>query len=129
MIADLALVTSEIPAGVIAASSSLASRDEPGNTGLDNGIEPEPQLDSFANLPHGLFRNGRDVKVFLDAAGSFRGGQKGRPAWIAQASKTCAGVLLTRLAMAVMTGSSSNLGSLLCPSAANACNTMPFFLQ
>ena len=51
------------------------------------------------------------------------------PRWMAQASKTCAGVLLTRLAIAVMTGSSSRLGSLLCPSAANACSTMPFFLQ
>src|SRR5579864_4540158 len=51
------------------------------------------------------------------------------PRWIAQASKTCAGVLLTRLAIAVMTGSSSNLGSPLCPSAANACSTMPFSLQ
>ena len=48
------------------------------------------------------------------------------PRWIAQASKTCAGVLLTRLAIAMMTGSSSNLGSLLWPRAAKACSTMPF---
>ena len=38
-------------------------------------------------------------------------------------------LLLTRLAMAAMTGSSSNFGSLLCPNAANACSTMPFVLQ
>ena len=53
---------------------------EPGNAGLHNGIKPDPQLDSFANLPHGVFRKGGDVKVLLDPAGGLRGGQEGRPA-------------------------------------------------
>ena len=68
-------------------------------------------------------------KFSLIRLGVFEVVRRAVPRWIAQASKTCAGVLLTRLAIAVMTGSSSNLGSLLCPSAANACSTMPFFLQ
>src|SRR6266700_1725047 len=63
-------------------------------------------------------------KFSLMRPGVFEVVRRAVPRWIAQASKTCAGVLLTRLAMAVMTGSSSNLGSLLCPSAANACSTM-----
>ncbi len=49
-------VAGEIPLGVITASTSLCSRNEPGNAGLHYGIEPDPRLDSFANLPHGLFR-------------------------------------------------------------------------
>src|ERR1700693_5505771 len=68
------------PVGVIAVSTSLSSRNEPGNTGLHYGIKPDPQLDSFANLPHGLFRKGGDSKVLLDPAGGLRGGQEGRPA-------------------------------------------------
>ena len=68
-------------------------------------------------------------KFSLIRLGVFEVVRRAVPRWIAQASKTCAGVLLTRLAIAVMTGSSSNLGSLLCPSAAKACSTMPFFLQ
>ena len=68
-------------------------------------------------------------KFSLIRLGVFEVVRQAVPRWIAQASKTCAGVLLTRLAIAVMTGSSSKLGSLLCPSAANACSTMPFFLQ
>ena len=68
-------------------------------------------------------------KFSLMRLGVFEVVRRAVPRWMAQASKTCAGVLLTRLAMAVMTGFSSNLGSLLCPSAANACSTMPFFLQ
>jgi len=62
-------------------------------------------------------------------AGVFEVVRRAVPRWIAQASKTCAGVLLTRPAMEVMTGSSSNLGSLLCHKAANAWNTIPFCLQ
>src|SRR5262249_43069771 len=61
-------------------STSLSSRNEPGNTGLHDGIEPDPKLDSFANLPHGLFRKGGDFKVLLDPAGGLRGGQQARPA-------------------------------------------------
>src|SRR5208337_3362737 len=66
--------------GVIAASTSLRSRNEPGNAGLYNGIKPDPRLDSFANLPHGVLRKRGDFKVLLDPAGGLRGGQEGRPA-------------------------------------------------
>jgi hypothetical protein len=62
----------------IAFSTSLASWTEPGNAGLHNCIKPDPRLDSFGDLPHGAFRNGRDLKVLLDAAGSLRGGQESR---------------------------------------------------
>ena len=65
---------------MITVSTSLSSRNERGNTGLHNGIKPDPELDSFANLPHGLFRKGGDFKVLLDPAGGLRGGQEGRPA-------------------------------------------------
>src|SRR4029434_4954608 len=58
--------------------TSLSFRNEPGNAGLHNGIEPDPRLDSFADLPHGVLRNGGDVKVLLDPAGGLRGGQEGR---------------------------------------------------
>ena len=109
--------------------TSLASRNEPRNTSLHNGIEPDLRLDSFSDLPHGVFGKGGDFKVFLDSARSLRGGQEGCPALDGPGEQDLAGVLLTRLAMAVMTGSSNKLGSLLCPSAANAWNTMPFFLQ
>src|SRR5580704_3548703 len=68
-------------------------------------------------------------KFSLIRLGVFDVVRRADPRWMAHASKTCAGVLLTRLTIAVMTGSSSKLGSLLCPSAANACNTMLFFLQ
>jgi len=34
-------------------SRSLFSRNEPGNTGLHNGIKPYSRLDSIADLPHG----------------------------------------------------------------------------
>src|SRR6516165_10239313 len=73
-------VAEEVPPGVIAVSTSLSSRNEPGNTGLHYGIKSDPQLDSFANLPHGLFGKGGDFKVLLDPAGGLRGGQEGRPA-------------------------------------------------
>jgi hypothetical protein len=43
--------------------------DEPGNTRLHNGIEPNPQLDPVINLPHGIFGKGGNVKVLLDPAG------------------------------------------------------------
>src|SRR5208337_3724591 len=69
-----------VPLGGITVSTSLSSRNEPGNTGLHHGIKPDPHIDSFANLPHGLFRKGGDFKVFLDPAGGLRGGQEGRPA-------------------------------------------------
>ena len=65
---------------MIAVSTSLSSRNEPGNAGLYNGIESDPRLDSFANLPHGVLRKGGDVNVLLDPAGGCRGGQEGRPA-------------------------------------------------
>src|SRR5436190_9500964 len=68
------------PVGVIAVSSSLSSRNEPGNAGLYNGIIPDPRLDSFANLPNGVLRKGGDFEVLLDPAGGLRGGQEGRPA-------------------------------------------------
>src|SRR5580765_2893309 len=69
-----------LPVGVIVVLTSLSSRNEPGNAGLHNGIEPDLRLDSFADLPYGVLRNGGDVKVLLDPAGSLRGGQEGRPA-------------------------------------------------
>ena len=69
-----------IPLGEIAVSTSLSSRNEPGNPGLHYGIKPDPQLDSFANLPHGLFRKGGDLEVLADPAGGLRRGQEGRPA-------------------------------------------------
>ena len=47
-------VTKNLPVEATAISTSLASRNEPRNTGLHNGIEPDPQLDSFADLPHGV---------------------------------------------------------------------------
>src|SRR6516162_3117582 len=59
---------------------SLFSRNEPGNTGLHNGIKPYSRLDSIADLPHGVFRNGGNIKVLEDAAGRLRGGQGSRPA-------------------------------------------------
>src|SRR6266404_6599493 len=117
------------PVGVIAVSTFLSSRNEPGNAGLYNGIKSDPRLDSFANLPHGVLRKGGDFKVLLDPAGGLRGGQEGRPALDSPGEQDLRGALLTRLAIAAMTGSSSNLGSLLCPSAAKACSTMRFFLQ
>ena len=58
----------------IAVSTSLASRNEPGNAGLHNSVKPDPQLNSFANLLHGLFREGGDFEVFLDPAGGLRSG-------------------------------------------------------
>ena len=47
------------------------------------------------------------------------------PRFIAQASTTWAGVLPRRRAMATITGSSSNLGSIACPNAAKASSTIP----
>ncbi len=61
-------------------STSLISGNEPRNTGLYNGIKPDPRLDSLANLPHGVLRKGGDFKVLLDPAEGLRGGQEGRPA-------------------------------------------------
>src|SRR4051812_47455325 len=66
--------------GVIAVSTFLSSRNEPWNTGLHHGIKSDPQLDSFVNLPYGLFGKGGDSKVLLDPPGGLRGGQEGRPA-------------------------------------------------
>src|SRR3954452_16320963 len=63
-----------------ASPTSLSSRDEPGYAGLHDGIEPAPQLDPFADLPHVLFGEGGDFEVLLDPAGGLRGGQEGRPA-------------------------------------------------
>src|ERR1700733_2973212 len=65
---------------LITVSTFLCSRNESGNTGLHYGIKPDPQLDSLANLPHGLFRKGGNIEVLLDPAGGRRGGQEGRPA-------------------------------------------------
>jgi hypothetical protein len=61
-------------------SKSLCSWNESRNAGLHHGIEPNSRLDSFANLPHGVFGNGRDFKVLVDLAGNLRAGQDGRPA-------------------------------------------------
>ena len=55
------------PWGRIYGLDSLSSGNKTGNSGLDNGIEPYPQLDSFVDLRQGVFRNGGDVKVFLDS--------------------------------------------------------------
>src|SRR3954470_24154986 len=63
-----------------AVSTTLSSRNEPGNTGLHDGIKPDPQRDSFANLPHGFLRKGGDFKVLLKPARRLRGGQECRPA-------------------------------------------------
>ena len=54
---------------------SFASRNEPGNAGLNNCIKPDPQLDSLGDLPHGFFRNGRELTILIDAHGSLRGCQ------------------------------------------------------
>src|SRR6185369_16250190 len=61
-------------------STSRASRNETGNAVLHNGVKPDPRLDSFGDLPHGVFRNGRDLKVLLDPARNLRCGQERRPA-------------------------------------------------
>jgi hypothetical protein len=58
----------------LSVSTSLSSRNERGNAGLDNGIEPDPQFDSVANFLHGVLRKGGDFKVLLDPAGGLRGG-------------------------------------------------------
>ncbi len=62
-----------------AAWASLASGNEPGNASLDNGIEPDPQLDVFVDFPHCLPRKSGEVKVFLDSTGGLCGGQERRP--------------------------------------------------
>ena len=87
------------------------------------------RFDSIGNLPHRVFRKGGNFKVLLNALGFFEVVRGAVPRRTAQASKTCAGVLLTRRGIAPTTGSSNNLGSLLWPSAANACSTMPLVLQ
>src|SRR5580693_94558 len=56
---------------------SLSSGNEPGNPGLYDRVETRPRFDSFADLPHGIFRKGGDVEVFPDSLRRFRGGQKG----------------------------------------------------
>src|SRR6059058_2954354 len=89
--------------------TSRSSRNESGNAGLHNGIESDPRLDSFADLPHGVLRNGGDVKVLLDPAGGLRGGQEGRPALDSPGEQDLRRGLVDALAIAVMTGSSSNL--------------------
>jgi hypothetical protein len=68
------MVSKRSPAGVAAVSTSLCSRNEPRNAGLYNGIKPHPRRDSFADLPHGVFREGGDIKVLLDPTGGLRGG-------------------------------------------------------
>jgi hypothetical protein len=60
-------------------SPTYLSRNEPENAALYNGIKPDPQSDSFADLAHSPFRKGGDLKVLLDPDGVRRGGQKGRP--------------------------------------------------
>lgn len=46
-------------------SNFFFPRNEPRNPGLNNSIEPDSHLDSFANFLHGLFRKGGDFKVLL----------------------------------------------------------------
>ncbi len=53
---------------------------------------------------------------------------KAVPRCTAQASRTCAGILPTRAAIAVITGSSSNPGLIPCPNGAKASSTMPFLV-
>src|ERR1700676_1166371 len=83
--------------GVITASTSLSSRNEPGNAGLYNGIKPDPRLDSFADLPNGVLRKGGDFKVLLDPAEGLRGGQEGRPALYSPGEQDLRGGLVDSL--------------------------------
>src|SRR5262249_2611847 len=59
---------------------SLISGDETRNAGFYHGIESDLRFDSLRNLPHRVVRNRRDVKVFLDAGGVLRRGQRSRAA-------------------------------------------------
>ena len=65
---------------MISASTSLFPGNKSGNAGLHDGIEPQPRLDSFVDLAHGVFRKGGDVKVFLESAGGLCGGKECRTA-------------------------------------------------
>lgn len=51
-------------------SRSAASGNKPRHAGLYYGIESDRRRDSVPNLLHGVFRQGRKLKVLLDAGGS-----------------------------------------------------------
>jgi hypothetical protein len=50
-------------------SRSPTSGNKPRHAGLYYDIEPDPRRDSVPNLLHGVFRQGRKLKVLLDAGG------------------------------------------------------------
>src|SRR5438094_473365 len=57
--------------------ASLTPRNETGDAGLHDRVEPDARPHPIADLANGVFGDGRDIKVLLDPAGVFRGGQWG----------------------------------------------------
>ena len=52
--------------------SSPAFGNKPGHAGLHHDVEPDLGPNRVANLLHGVFRQGRNLKVLLDTAGLSR---------------------------------------------------------
>ena len=56
--------------------SSPGPGNKSGHAGLHHRVEPDVRGDAVPNFPHGVFRQGRNVKVLLDALRFGRGGQE-----------------------------------------------------
>ena len=92
-------------------SARLGPRNKARHAGPHHSVEAHVRRDAVPDLLHGVFRQGRNVEVLLDAAEAWsrwsgkrcRAGRP-RPARLERAS--CA----TRCAMAAITGSSSRFG-------------------
>src|SRR5208283_2146866 len=56
--------------------SSTGSGNKARHAGPNHRVEPEIRLDALPNLPHGVFRQSRHLKVLLDIARCGRGGQE-----------------------------------------------------
>lgn len=83
--------------------------NEPRNAGCHHCIQPLSGLNSVDFVKR-IFRKGRDVKIFARAPQFLGGLSKAVPRCTAHASSTCAGILLTRAAIAEINGSSSSPG-------------------
>ncbi len=110
--------------------TSLSSRNKPRNTGFHNGIKPDPQVDSFANLAHSVIRKCGDVKVLRDSGRRFRSGQERRPALDGPGEQDLGRGLVDPPGDGGDDRIFQQLGfRYYAPAAANACNTMPFLPQ
>ena len=116
---------------VIACSCFLLfARNEAGDAGFYDGVESDLGFDAFADFADGVFGEGGDVEVFLDAGGGFGGGEEGGSALDGPGEEDLSGSFADSGGDGCDDGIFEQAGhAAVAQRAAKACSTMPCFCK